>query len=212
MKYVDQDFEMGFTDLFSNILGGSTLTQAIGDLAYREAMKLVEKEANIVRTFSSRAVNAANIVAAQVQAINIAATQEESDRVLEVARTNAQTASNEASNASKNYAATLAAMKTLTSIKGLPQTIIDSANAIQKGALSALNNANNAVQRANEALRTVQSIHNSKYGTFFSNLTLFGGSGSRTYLLIGGGLLVAGLLGFAGYKMIKKRKSKSVAA
>lgn len=212
MKYVNGDFDkMGniWDDIVGVVTGEKNVTSLVGDLVYKEAMKLVEKEANLVKSFASKAVSAANAVATQASIINTATNQTTADAILKEARSKQATAKNEAANAAKNYALTQAAMKGLLSIKGLPQSVIDGANAILKGAKASLDSATAASSRATQALNTVESAHAAKYGTFLSNLTNFNALYSSPYgkyILIGGGVLAVSLLGLVAYKVIKNKK------
>jgi len=209
MNYVKSDFG-NMNGIWDDIVGVATgeksITSVISNLAYDEAMKQVAKSADIVKGFANKAVSAANAVSAQIQKISLAMDQAAADAALAEAKRQEKIAKNEAANATKNYAATQAAMKLLLGIKGLPQAVITSANSILETAKKSLDNANNASTKATQSLAMVQNAYNQKHGTFFSNLTSQLPSGYGQYLLIGGAVVAVSILGMVAYKLIKTKK------
>jgi hypothetical protein len=218
MNYVNGDYDkMGnfLTDAFNALTGGKSVSDVISNLAYDEAMKQVGKNADIVKSFASKAVAAANSITAQLPKMAAAPDQATADAVLNEAKRLEAVARNEATNAAKNFAATQASMKALLSIKGLPKAVTDGANTIITSAQKSLDTANSAATRATQALATVQSAHTSKYGSFFANLTNFPGLSSitqgpyGTYLMIGGSVIAVSLVGLIAYKLIKRKQPAS---
>lgn len=208
MKYVNGDFNKFdglFDDIVGVVTGGKDLKTLVSGAVYDEVMKQVSKNADIVKSFATKATSAANAVASQVQKISLVTDQNSANAVLAEAKKQESIAKTEASNAAKNFSATQASMKLLLNIKGLPQSVIDSANAILTSARKSLDTANAASQRATQALSSVQAGFNAKYGSFLTNIPGFSKLSTNTIMLIGGGILAVSILGFITYRIIKKK-------
>jgi hypothetical protein len=208
-NYVKDDYGvngMGF-NVMDLLTGQTDISSVVTGLAYDQAMKLVEKNANIVKSFANNAVSAANKATAQVARIQAAFDPNEVEAAYAQAKSSASTAKNEASNAAKNYAVTITSLNALKKISGVPASVIDAANRIIAASKTSLDNANAAVPVAQNALTQVESIYNQKASTYlpsFIPASLVSDYG--IYLAIGGVALV-GIIG--GLIYFKKSKTKA---
>lgn len=206
------DGTMGF-DIMAVLTGGKDLFQAAGDLAYKEAMKLVEKEANVVKAHTNATVSAANTVINMAVKLETLVSPEEIKYAYNEAKKANNTAINAASNAAKNYALTVTAMNSLKKIPGIPKSVIDGADAIMKGAKSSLDKANSSVAAAKAAFERAESTYNSKTGgSIFPSFPSFSSSSPfmqqyGTYIMIGAGVLALSAIGII---ILRKRKQTQV--
>lgn len=211
MKYVMGNFEtrgMGAGIDFNAILQGdlSSVGTFLTSEAYKLAMNEVSKYGNIVKSFSSKAVAAANAVNRQVSVIQTATSKEQADAAIAEMKKQAGLASAEAANAAKNYTLTVTALNALMTVKGIPSAVVDSAKAILASAKKSMDTASQAAASANNTSGSVQdSYTGSNFGPSFSP-TVFGGSNYMKYAMIAGGALV-GIVGLVFLvKAIKNRK------
>jgi hypothetical protein len=191
-------------NLMDVISGKTDITSAISSLAYDEAMKQVSKYGNIVTSFANKAKSEANAVISLASKIQIVATPEEAQAILTEAKKRATNAGNEANNAIKNYSLTSGALNTLLKIPGLPSAVKDAANGILASAKKSVDSAKNASATAQQALSQVEASYSGK-SSFLPSFS-FESPFMRdygTYLMIGGGVLALGLVGFLVYKRMK---------
>jgi hypothetical protein len=195
-------------NLMDLITGQTSLKDAASSLIYDQAMKEVSKYGNIVTSFANKAKSEANAVISLASKIQLAATPEEANAILAEAKKRTANANNETSNAIKNYSLTAGALNTLLKISGLPSSIKDGANAILAAAKKSVDSAKNASATAQQALTQIEAVHSGKSGFLPSFLPSFSFDSPfmkdyGTYLLVGGGILVLGLVGFIVYKRTK---------
>ncbi len=206
--YGDFGSAMGL-NLMDIISGETSLTEAATSLVYDQAMKQVSKYGNIVTSFTNKAKSEASVVASLLVKIQTASTPEEADAILSEAKKRASNASNEASNAIKNYSLTAGALNTLLKISGLPSSVKAGANAILEAAKKSVDAAKAASAKAKENLVEIESIHSGKSGSFLPSFIPTFSFDSPfmkdygTYLMVGGGVLALGLVGFLVYKRMK---------
>jgi hypothetical protein len=204
---------MGAAINFADILSGKTpIGQVIGGVAYEQAMKLVEKEANVVKAHANTTASSANTVINMAVKLETLVSPEEIKYAYDQAKSANNTAINAASNAAKNYALTGSAMSALKRIPGLPKSVIDGADAILKGAKASLDKANSSVVASKAAFERAESIYNSKTGgSFFPSFPSFSSSPFMsqygTPIMIGAGVLALSIIGFM---ILRKRKQEQV--
>lgn len=205
---VSEDFGsamgLNLTDIFT---GKTSVSSALSSLAYDEAMKQVSKYGNIVTSFANKAKSAANGAISTFNKAQASIDPTELQALADQAKKFASTATAEYNNAVKNYSLTSGALNTLLKIPGLPSSVKDGANAILTSAKKSVDAAKSAVETANNASEQVQTI-NAQRGGSSSFLPSFSFQSPfmqqyGDYLMIGGGILAASLIGFFIYKRMK---------
>jgi len=202
--YGDFGSAMGL-NIMDIISGRTDISTAISSLAYDEAMKQVSKYGNIVTSFANKAKTEANAVISLATKIQMVATPEEAEAIMTEAKKRAANAGNEANNAIKNYSLTAGALNTLLKIPGLPSSVKDAANGILASAKKSVDSAKNASATAQQALSQIEASYSGKAGSFLPSFSFESPfmKDYGTYLMIGGGVLALGLVGFLVYKRMK---------
>lgn len=206
---VSEDFgsPMGL-NLMDLISGKESISSVATSLIYDEAMKQVSKYGNIVTSFANKAKSAANSAISTFNQAQAAVDPTILKGLADQARKFAMSASNEYNNAVKNYSLTSGALNSLLKISGLPSSVRDGANAILASAKKSVDSAKAAVETANQASQKVQDIYEQRGGGGMSFLPSISFDSPfmqnyGNYLLIGGGILAASLIGFIIYKRSK---------
>lgn len=206
---VSEDFgsAMGLNimDIFS---GKTSVLDVVSDLAYTEAMKQVSKYGNIVTSFANKAKSAANGAISTFNTAQASIDPTEIQSLADQAQKFASTAAAEYNNAVKNYSLTSGALNALKKIPGLPSTVKTASDNILAAAKKSLDSAKASVDIAANASEQVQTINAQRGGGDSSFLPSFSFESPfmqqyGTYLMVGGGILAASLLGFFIYKRIK---------
>jgi len=198
---------INLVDLFT---GRESISSAATSLIYDEAMKQVSKYGNIVTSFANKTKSAANGAISIFNQAQASTDPTALKGFADQARKFASTASNEYSNAVKNFSLTSGALKGLLKISGLPKSVKDGANAILTSAQKSVDSAKASVDTAKQAAEKVQEIYEQRGGGGMSFLPSFSFDSPfmknyGTYLVIGGGVLAASLIGFIAYKKMSKK-------
>lgn len=195
-------------NLMDVISGKTSISDAVSNLAYDEAMKQVSKYGNIVTSFANKAKSAANGAIATFNKAQASVDPTELESLASQAKKFASTASGEYNNAVKNYSLTAGALNTLLKVPGLPSSVRDGANAILAAAKKSVDSAKNAVDTAQNASDQVQSIYEQRgSGSLFPSMSFSSPfmQNYGTYFMVGGGILALALAGLVIYKKVIKK-------